>query len=337
MSKTNSAPTPAPHEQILAMTVAFWQSRALAVAAELEIADLLNEGPLSVDVLAVRTGTHAPTLFRLLRALESVGIFTQVSPKIFANTPTSECLRKKTPYSLWAFVRAELSAGGGMYEAWGGLEDSIRTGEKAFDQIYGYDFWEFCRRNPDTGKIFNEAMSGVRNSTSPAVTKAYDWSQFPVIADIGGGLGAQLGNILDAFPACRGILFDQPQVMEQAVRHERIERIGGDFFDHVPEGADVYLLNGVVHDWTDEQAVSILGKVREAMKPDARVAIIEDVIPETPQFSFGKWLDLLMLAVPGGRERTEAEFREIFSAAGFELTEVVPTPAPLSILLGKTR
>jgi hypothetical protein len=332
-----NTPAPAPHEQILALTVGFWQSRALAVAAELELADLLAERPLHVDELAAETKTHAPSLFRLLRALESIGIFSQVSPKVFANSSASECLRKQGAYSLWAFVRAELSTGGGIYEAWAGLSESVRTGDKAFDRIYGHDFWEFCRRKPETGGIFNEAMSGVRKGTSSAVTHSYDWSRFPVIIDIGGGLGAQLVNILDAFPSCRGILFDQPQVIEQAMSHDRITGISGNFFEYVPTGADLYLLNGIIHDWTDSEAVAILGRVRDAMKDDARVAILDDIIPETPQFSFGKWLDLLMMTVPGGRERTESEFRELLSCVGFELEEVIATSAPLSILIAKRR
>jgi O-methyltransferase domain/Dimerisation domain len=336
MTKVASVPQPAPHESILAITLGFWQSRALAVAAELQLADVLAEGPLPVDVLAERTKTHAPTLFRLLRALESVGIFSQVSMKVFANTPSSECLRKDVPHSLQAFVRAELSTGGGLYEAWAGLGESVRTGEKAFDQIYGYDFWEFCGRNPEAGKIFHQGMSDVRRGTSAVITSSYDWGKFPVIADIGGGLGGQLSSILEAFPSCRGILFDQPGVIEQAISHERMEHMGGDFFRHVPTGADVYVLNGVIHDWTDADAVKILSTVRQAMKAGSRIAVLDSIIPETPQFSVSKWLDLLMLAVPGGRERTEAEFRELLSSNGFELEEIIATPAPLSILLART-
>ena len=337
MQKPTSASPLAPHEQILAMVAGFWQSRALAVATELELADLMAEKPLHIDELAAQTKTHAQSLFRLLRALESVGIFSQISPMVFANTPQSECLRKDVPHSLSSFVRAELSVGGGMYEAWAGLGRSICTGEKAFDVIYGHDFWEFCRRNPTAGEIFNQAMGEVRNGTSPAVTNSYDWSRFAVIADIGGGLGVQLNNILNAFPSCRGILFDQPRVLEQAIPHERVERISGDFFQQVPIGADVYILNGIIHDWNDSEASIILRKVRRAMKPGARLAVLDDIIPETPQFSFGKWLDLLMLAVPGGRERTEEEFRKLLSSAGFDLEDVITTPAPVSILIARSR
>jgi hypothetical protein len=224
-----------------------------------------------------------------------------------------------------------------MYEAWAGLGRSIHTGEKAFDEIYGYDFWEFCRRNPEVAEVFNQAMGEVRNGTSPAVANSYDWSRFAVVADIGGGLGVLLNSILDAFPSCRGILFDQPQVVKQAAQHERVERISGDFFQQVPTGADVYILNGVIHDWNDSESSVILRRVRQAMKPGARLAVLEEIIPDTPQFSFGKWLDLLMLAIPGGRERTEVEFRELLSSAGFDLEDVVATPAPLSILIAKSR
>ncbi len=252
---------------------------------------------------------------------------------VFANTPQSQCLRSDGPYSLEAFVRAELSTGQGLYEAWAGLGESIRTGKKAFDQLYGYDFWEFCRRNPRAGEVFNEAMGTVRKGTSPAVTHSYDWGKFEVIADVGGGIGVQLADILNAFPSSRGILFDQAQVLEQALPHAPIEHIVGDFFKEVPHGADLYLLNGVIHDWTDSEALALLSKVRQAMKPGSRLAILEDVIPESSEFSFGKWLDLLMLAVPGGRERTRKEFRELLSSAAFDLDEVILTPAPLSILL----
>jgi hypothetical protein len=328
---------PAPHERILAITMGFWQSRALAVAAELELADLLAEGSLHVDALAARTKTHAPSLFRLLRALESVGIFSQVSPMVFANTPSSECLRKDVPNTQWAWVRTQLSLGGGVYEGWSGLGGNIRTGDTAFDQVLGCNFWEFHRRKPEAGAIFNEAMRLIGKHNSPEVAKAYDWSRFPVIADIGGGIGGLLVDILDAYPSCRGILFDAPKVVQQAITHERMEPIGGDFFQSVPAGADAYILRWIIHDWAEAEAVALLSKVREAMKPGARLILLEELIPETADFVPGKWIDLLMLAITGGRERTEKEYRELFSAAGFGLEEVVPTAGPFSILIAKPR
>jgi hypothetical protein len=207
MSKNTSTPLPTPHEQILAITAGFWQSRALAVAAELELADLLAAGPLHIDAIASRTKTHAPSLFRLLRALESLGIFSQIAPMVFANTPASECLRQNVPNTQWAWVRAQLSVGGGVYEGWSGLGGSIKTGDTAFDQILGCSFWEYYRRNPEAGTIFSEAMRLIGKHNSPEVARAYDWSRFPVIADIGGGIGGLLVDILNAHPSCRGLLF----------------------------------------------------------------------------------------------------------------------------------
>jgi hypothetical protein len=335
MAKDTSARLPAPHEQILAITLGFWQSRALAVAAELELADLLAEGPLHLDVLASRTKTHSPTLFRLLRALESSSVFSQVSPFVFANTPASDCLRRNVPNSQWAWVRAQLSVGGGVYEGWSGLGGSIQTGDTAFDQVFGCTFWEFYRSNREAGAVFNEAMRLIGKHNSREVATSYDWSRFPVIADIGGGIGGLLVDILDSYPSCRGILFDEPSVVEQAISHERIEPIGGDFFQYVPAGADAYILRWIIHDWSEARAVALLGKVREAMKPGARLILLEELIPETPEVVPGKWIDLLMLAITGGRERTGKEYRELLSAAGFELEEVVPTAGTLSILIAE--
>jgi hypothetical protein len=337
MPNTTSAPLPAPHEQILAITAGFWQSRALAVAAELELADLLAAGPLHIDVLASRSKTHAPSLFRLLRALESLGIFSQISPMVFANTLASECLRKDVPNTQWAWVRAQLSVGGGVYEGWAGLDGSIRKGNTAFDQVLGCGFWEYYRRNPEAGAIFNEAMRLIGKYNSPEIARAYDWNRFPVIADIGGGIGSLLVDILDAYPSCRAILYDQPKVVQQAISHARLEPVGGDFFQSVPPGADAYILRWIIHDWSEAEAGTLLGKVREAMKPGARLLLLEELIPETPEFVPGKWIDLLMLAITGGRERTETEYRELLSAANFEFEEVVPTAGPLSILIAKAR
>ena len=337
MSKNTSTPLPTPHEQILAITAGFWQSRALAVAAELELADLLAAGPLHIDAIASRTKTHAPSLFRLLRALESLGIFSQIAPMVFANTPASECLRQNVPNTQWAWVRAQLSVGGGVYEGWSGLGGSIKTGDTAFDQILGCSFWEYYRRNPEAGTIFNEAMRLIGKHNSPEVARAYDWSRFPVIADIGGGIGGLLVDILNAHPSCRGLLFDELNVMQQAISHERLKPIGGDFFQTVPAGADAYILRWIIHDWPEVEAVALLGKVREAMKPGARLILLEELIPKTPELMAGKWIDVLMLAITGDRERTEKEYSELLWSASCELEEVVPRAGPLSILVAKAK
>jgi hypothetical protein len=327
--------TPQPHEQILSIVLGFWQARAVAIATELGVPDLLANGPLHVDDLASRTETNASALFRVLRALESIGIFTQISPHIFSNTAVSDCLRKDVPGSQQPAVLHSLSKGNGVFEGWDELAYVVQTGEPFFYKIYGYDFWEFLRRNPEANAATNGAMRSVSVAMTPAVTAAYDWSQFPVIADIGGGIGTQLTSLLDASPSSKGILFDQPHLGAESISHARIEVVGGSFFETAPTGADAYLLRWILHDWADPEAEAILRTLRRSMKPAARLIVIESVIPEGGAFSLGKWSDLQMLVVAGGRERTEGEYRTLLSTSGFELQEVVPTASPLSLLIAK--
>jgi len=337
MSEAVAAPMqPAvdPHQQLFGIFAGFWQSRALAIAAELEFADHLAAEPQHLDELAKWTKTHAPSLFRLLRALESIGVFRQLSPHVFTNTPMSNLLRKDVPGSLLALIRNACCVGEGSYEGWGGLLGSVQTGQTAFDQIYGYDYWEFLRRNPRQAATFNEMMRSVTAQVTPAVTAAYDWSRFPVIADVGGGIGSQLVDILTAHSLCRGILYDQPDVVATAIPHDRMQCIGGSFFEKAPSGADAYLLRMVIHDWPEKEAVAILKNVRQAMKPASHLVLIENVIPETSDYAYGKWLDLHMMALAGGRERTAKEYRELYSQAGFTLEQIVPTAAPHSLIFG---
>jgi O-methyltransferase domain/Dimerisation domain len=326
---------PAPQEQILPIVLGFWQARALAVATELGVPDLLAEGPLRVDELASRTQTDASALFRLLRALESIGIFAQASPGVFSNTATSDCLRKDVAGSQWPTVVHCLAKGSGPFEGWDELKYAVRTGGPSVEKVYGYDFWELLRRNSQASAAMNGAMRSASVAMTPVVTAAYKWSQFPVIADIGGGIGTQLVSILDASPESKGILFDKPHLRAESIAHDRMEPISGDFFEWVPAGADAYLLRFILHDWADAEAAVILGSLRRAMKPTVRLIVVESVIPEGPAFNFGKWTDLQMLVCIGERERTETEYRALLSAAGFDLQEVVATTSPLSLLVAK--
>jgi O-methyltransferase len=189
--------------------------------------------------------------------------------------------------------------------------------------------------NPSQQTNFNAAMRGLSASMTPAVTAPYDWSKFPVIADIGGGIGAQLTSILDAHPSCRGILFDQPHVVNESPLQDRVERVGGDFFTEIPIQANVYLMRWIIHDWADDKAVAILDNVRRAAPPDARLALAEWVLSETADLDAGKWMDINMLVNSGGRERTASEFRTLYNQAGFELEHIIPTASPLSIIIGK--
>ena len=326
-----------PQEQILGIVNNHWQSCCVGAAAQLELADLLADGPLHVDRLAEHTKTHGPSLYRMLRALESTGIFTQVSPRVFGNTPASECLRRNVAGSNWAWIRFTLCSGAPVFEGWRGLMLALKNGRTGFEQVTGQNAWQHMQSNPDTYTLFNEAMRDLSASIGPAVAASFDWGRFRVICDIGGGIGSQLTSILDAHPSCRGILFDQPAVVAEAPDHGRIERIGGDFFKEVPVQADAYLMRWILHDWSDEESVALLANVRKVAEPNARLMVVESVIPETPEFDMGKWMDLNMMVMATGRERTAAEFRDLFAQAGFALEQLVPTRSPLSIVVGKTQ
>lgn len=324
-----------PQEQILGIVNNHWQSCCVGAAAQLELADLLADGPLHVDTLAERTKTHGPSLYRMLRALESTGIFIQTSPGVFDNTPASECLRRNLAGSNWAWIRYTLCAGAPVFEGWRGLIKSLENGRPGFDQVTGQNWWEHLQSNPKMHTIFNEAMRDLSASISPTVAASFDWSRFPVIADIGGGIGSQLSSILDAHPSCRGILFDQPEVVAEAPDDGRIERVSGDFFKEVPVQADAYVMRWILHDWSDEESVDLLTNVRKVATPNARLMVVESVIPETPEFDMGKWMDLNMMVMATGRERTATEFRDLLDQAGFALEQIVPTPSPLSVIVGK--
>lgn len=271
----------------------------------------------------------------MLRALESIGIFTQTSPGAFGNTPKSECLRRNLPGSNWAWIRFTLCSGAPVFEGWPGLMLALQNGRPGFEQEMGQSVWEHLQSNPHMHMIFNEAMRDLSASISPAVAASFDWGRFGVIADIGGGIGSQLASILLAHPSCRGILFDQAAVVAQAPEHDRMARVGGDFFKEVPVKAHAYVMRWILHDWSDEECGRLLTNVRKVATPDSRLMVVESVVPETPEFDLGKWMDLNMMVMGAGKERTAAEFRDLLDQAGFALERIVPTPSPLSIIVGR--
>jgi hypothetical protein len=242
------------------------------------------------------------------------------------------------PGSQWAFVRAVLSTGFGQYDSWAEIMHSIRTGESAVEKRYGVGPWEFFNSRPEVWAIFNEAMRAASAAISPAVAAAYDWSKSSVIADIGGGIGSQLVAILDAHPSVRGILFDAPAVIAQAIAHDRMERVGGDFFKSIPAGANTYIMRWIIHDWADAESIAILSNIRKTMKPESHLVLIEELIPETAELTWAKWLDLHMLAMaPGGKERTASEYKDLYSKSGLDLERIIPTPAGSSLIIGRPR
>ena len=331
--QTGEVPTPV---ALLRMMTGYWVSKALNAAAELGVADLLRQGPRENDELAAACGAHPPTLYRLLRALASVGVFTEEEGRRFALTPLAELLRSDVPGSMRALARMY---GAEQYRAWGDLVESVRTGGPAFDRVFGAPYFDYLGRSPEAGAVFNEAMTGWTTQVADAVVAAHDFAGAEKIVDVGGGHGLLLGTILRAHPAARGVLFDLPQVaagarplLEALGVAERCETAGGDFFAAVPDGGDVYLLAQILHDWDDERCRVILGTIHRAMRPDGTLLVVEQVLPPGDEPSFGKWLDLHMLVLLAGRERAEAEYRALLGGAGFELTRVVPTRSGASIV-----
>jgi hypothetical protein len=321
---------------LLQMMTGYWLSKAVYVAAKLGIADLLSDGAASYDDLAKTTGTHAPSLYRLLRALASKGVFSEVMTGRFAVTPIGALLQTGGPNSMRALA---IMYGEEQYRTWGDLLHSIQTGQPAFERKFGMDVFEYFHQNTAAGAVFNEAMTNWTTQVSAAVAATYDFSRFGTIVDVGGNQGILLAAILRNNPAGRGILFDLPHVvatareqLTEAGVESRCEVLGGDFFTAVPPDGDAYLLSYVLHDWNDERCVAILAQCRRAIAASGTLLAIELVLPEGNEPSFGKLLDLHMLVMAGGRERTGAEYRVLLQAGGFVLTRVIPTPAGSSII-----
>jgi len=324
---------PSPRDALLRMTNAYQVSQAIHVAATLGIADLLEDGSRSADELAEATGTYAPSLYRLLRALASVGVFTEQGDGRFGSTPLAEYLRTDAPGSLRAWAR--LIGQPYVWASWGHLLHSVRTGEPAFPDLHGTNVWEHRAAHPEEGAIFDAAMTDLSAPVAEAVAQSYDFSRIGVLADVGGGEGGLLAAILAANPALRGVLFDQPHVvatagalLERAGVADRCEVVGGSFLETVPEGADAYLLKSVIHDWDDAAAIEILRTCRAAMADTARLLVVEPVIQPGNEPDRAKFSDLNMLVMLGGRERTADDFERLYTEAGFNLTSVVPTGSP---------
>ena len=327
---------PPPPVALLQMMTGYWISKAIYLAAKLGIADLLADGLVSSDELAAATQTHAPSLYRVLRALASVEIFSEVAPGRFAFTPMAELLRSGTPNSMRALAIMYAEE---QYRAWGDVLHSVRTGQPAFDHAFGMSYFEYFAKHPEASRVFNEAMVGWTNQVVDAVVAAYDFSAFGTIVDVGGGHGALLAAILRSNPAARGILFDLPHVVEGAEPFlaaagvaDRCTRVGGDFFAEIPAGADAYVLAQILHDWDDERSLAILRQVRRAVPDHGKLLVVELVLPEGNEPAFGKWMDLHMMVLLSGRERTAAEYATLFRATGFDLARTLPTPTGQSIV-----
>ena len=325
-----------PPVTLLQMMTGYWVSQALYVAAKLGVADLLTEGPRPVEDLAAVTQTDAPSLRRVLRALASVGVFTEATPGMFALTPLAALLRTGASDSMRALAIMYAEE---QYRTWGDILYSVQTGKTAFEQQFGTSYFQYLAQHPEADRVFNEAMTGWTTQLVGAVMDAYDFSPFQTIVDVGGSYGTLLAAILRSNPAAQGILFDQPHVVTAAEEQliaagvaERCTTVGGDFFIEVPAGGDAYVLAQILHDWDDERSVAILRQCRRAISTHGKLLVIELVLPPGEEPFFGKWLDLHMLVLLGARERTAAEYEVLLRATGFALARVVPTAAGPSIV-----
>jgi hypothetical protein len=322
---------------MLQIITSFWTTRAVYVFAKLGLADLLKSGAKSSQELAESTGMHAPSLYRLLRALASAGIVQTEENGRFGLTPLSELLVTDAPGSMRWLVISEL--GQEHYPAWGNLMHSIRTGGIAFDNHFGMDVWKYFQQNPEDAAIFNDSMSGMTAIVNEKITSLYDFSGFNKIVDVGGGHGGLITAILKASPQAFGVLFDAEQVvsgarpkLEAAGIADRCATIGGDFFQSVPAGGDAYIMKWIIHDWDDERATRILKNIRSQIPQNGRVIIVDGVVPEGDDPDFLKFFDLNMMVMTGGKERTAREFDELLAAAGFRFLRVIPTDLPTSII-----
>jgi hypothetical protein len=314
-------------------------TQAIHVAANLGIADLLKAGPVGADDLATATGSHPRSLYRLLRALAAVGIFHEGTKQEFSLTVMGErlCSDSATPVGpLAKFIGRPY-----MWEAWAHLSHSIRTGENAFRHTHGVGNFEYRSQRPEEEAIFDQAMTGNSKGVAEAIMAVYDFSQYRLIVDVGGGQGAMLASILAAYGGVRGIVFDQPHVVARAETvlrtagvADRCDAASGSFFEGVPGGGDAYLLKAVLHNWNDDASITILRRCRKVISVDGKLIVIERVVAPPNEIPDGKFSDLNMLVEPGGQERTAEEFHALFAAAGFRLTNVKSTGTRWSVIEG---
>jgi hypothetical protein len=303
-------------------------AQAVSVAARLRLADLLGDAPMTAEALATRAGVHAPSLERLLRALTSFGVFREDDDGRFHHTDMSATMRtdRQDSTHAWAtFLGAPF-----LWSAWGDMLETVRTGETAFDRVHGAPFYEYVAAHPSDAATYDNAMSRGSTRAAHELIAAYDFGRFDLIVDVGGGQGALLHGILDANPRVRGILFDFPAVVEgarvlrQGAVAERARIVAGNAFHSVPEGGDAYILKSVIHSLDDDAAVRVLENCRLAMRPDGRLLLVEIVLSPRREPDPGKALmDLMMLTLVAGRERTHAEFETLLARAGFRLEQVV--------------
>lgn len=306
------------------MVSAYWISQSIHVAARLNIADQLADGPRRVPDLAEVLGVDPDVLYRLLRALSSAGVFAECEERCFELTPLAECLRTDSSESIHAWV---IAMTGLPWEPWGHLLECVRGGQSAFEKVYGMSRYDYLSRHPEQGAWFDRAMAAYKHRVQ--LSALYDFSRTGTVVDLGGGLGDCLADILNAYPHLSGVLLEQAEVLQAArenLRGQRLESrcrcLAGDFLEQVPPEGDVYILKSVLHNWNDEQALRILRNCRAAMSGSSRLLIVEPLIRDGDNRGMRAFMDLHMLVMHGGRERTEADMAALLSCAKLEVCSV---------------
>jgi len=317
------------------------EAKVISLIAELAIPDRLAGGPRTAEDLAGEAGVDADALDRALAFLVSRGLLGRRRDGRYANNPFSDTLRSDHPESMREWAR--FFASRWHWEMWNHAGHSLETGGSAAEPAFGARFWEYLgARNPEAGATFNRALAGTSRIAGPILAKGYDFSGVRRLCDVGGGTGGMLAEVLERHTSMRGVLFDLPEVVEQARPAladrgllDRVEIVGGSFFDHVPEGCDAYMLQAIIHDWDDESCVTILSRCREAMAAGARILVIENVLGPSPSSAdqFARSFDLVMLVTSGlGRERSKTQFGSLFARAGLRIRRDVTLPSLFHVL-----
>jgi hypothetical protein len=340
---TQAPPQTDPAQIVFQVATGHIVSAALQTAVKLRIADHLAHGPRPVAELAATTAVKEDPLYRVLRALASVGVFEEVESRTFALTPVSELLRSGRPglYDMALWISSPFH-----FRVYANALHSVRTGEPAADTTVGMPVFEYFTRDHELSEIFNNAMTAFSAAVIPAALETYDFSGIEVLVDVAGGHGAVLTSILQKYPNMRGILMDvdhviagaRPKIEAMGLRG-RCEAVVGDFFKAVPEGGDAYIMKHIIHDWDDERASVILKNIHKALKgnPAGKVILLEAVIQPGNAPDLGKLIDIEMLLMPGGRERTADEFAALLEKSGYEMTRIVPTQSPLCVIEARPR
>ena len=333
---SEAPPAPNPTQVMMQLITGYWMSQAVGVAAHLGIADAVASGSRTSNELGKAVGADPSSVYRLMRLLASIGVFEQQSDDCFALNPLGETLLSAGPGSVRNFAITETAPG--HWLPWGRLVDSVRTGQPMARETLGMELFDWYAQNPDEAAFFTAAMGNLSALTAGELVRVYDFSNAQKVIDVGGAHGILLEAVLLANPAAQGILYELPHVIATAGENldprvkARCELISGDFFKSVPEGGDVHLLKQIIHDWDEERAARVLTNCRDALVPGGKLLLVEMVVPADNRPDFAQAMDLNMLAILGGRERTEAEYRALLEASGFKLERVIATHSPFSVI-----